>query len=199
MKPELTQIENRLCLSVPDGKPIYVDFDAIIEARCKPGVKKPDILRACKLTPEMHVLDATAGLGRDAAVLASTGAKVTLCERHPILQALLKDGLKRLDSKLNLTLQPMDAKQYLNHAKDYPDVIYLDPMHPSRSKSASVKKDLKALQNLIGPDDDVLELITLARKYAKKRVVLKWPQKQKPLLAPDYSVQGKTIRFDVFN
>ena len=41
------------------------------------------------------VVDATAGLGRDAFVLASLGCRVTLIERSPVVAALLQDGLAR--------------------------------------------------------------------------------------------------------
>ena len=41
------------------------------------------------------VLDATAGLGRDAFVIAALGCEVTLLERQPVIAALLEDGLQR--------------------------------------------------------------------------------------------------------
>jgi len=41
------------------------------------------------------ILDATAGLGRDAFVMASLGCRVTLLERQPVVAALLEDGLQR--------------------------------------------------------------------------------------------------------
>jgi 16S rRNA (guanine1516-N2)-methyltransferase len=41
------------------------------------------------------VLDATAGLGKDAFVLASLGCQMTLIERQPLIAALLEDGLAR--------------------------------------------------------------------------------------------------------
>ena len=41
------------------------------------------------------ILDGTAGLGRDAFVLASLGCKVQMVERHPVVAALLDDGLQR--------------------------------------------------------------------------------------------------------
>jgi 16S rRNA (guanine1516-N2)-methyltransferase len=41
------------------------------------------------------VIDGTAGLGKDAFVLAGLGCKVTLVERHPVVVALLADGLAR--------------------------------------------------------------------------------------------------------
>ena len=41
------------------------------------------------------MLDATAGLGRDAFVLASLGCQVTLIERVPAVAALLENGIER--------------------------------------------------------------------------------------------------------
>ncbi|WP_457998882.1 class I SAM-dependent methyltransferase, partial [Klebsiella michiganensis] len=41
------------------------------------------------------VVDATAGLGRDAFVLASVGCRVRMLERNPVVAALLDDGLAR--------------------------------------------------------------------------------------------------------
>ncbi len=43
----------------------------------------------------LSVLDATAGLGRDAFVLADLGCKVQLCERNALIHTLLADGLTR--------------------------------------------------------------------------------------------------------
>ena len=39
------------------------------------------------------IIDATAGLGRDAFLLAALGSKVTLIERSNIMHALLADGM----------------------------------------------------------------------------------------------------------
>lgn len=185
---------------MPDCSPIYVDFDDVIAKRCRPGVKKTELLRACKIKPGMRVIDATAGWGRDAAVLASSGAYVLMLEREPMLAALLEDGLTRLNQPLNLALCAQDAHQYLASLapEDYPDVIYLDPMHPTREKRAKVKKDLYALQALLGADDDALSLLEIARKRTRGRVVVKWPARLPALLKPDYAVEGKTVRFDVY-
>ena len=35
-------------------------------------------------------------------------------------------------------------------------------------------------------------------KRLKQKVVVKWPQKNKALLPADYSIEGKTVRFDIF-
>jgi 16S rRNA (guanine1516-N2)-methyltransferase len=194
-----------LGLRVEAGSPVVINFEAVVAARCKQGLKKPGVLKACKPKPGLKILDATAGFGRDAAVLASSGAEVLMCEREPILVALLTDALARLsadmNSNLNLQLIPQDAKDYLKalDAKDYPDIIYLDPMHPARNKSARVKKDLYALQQLLGADENPLDLLHAARAHAKRSVVLKWPAKQPVLLKPNYVIEGKTVCFCVYS
>ena len=161
-------------------------------------------MRACKPIKGLHILDATAGWGRDAALLASFGAEVLMVERQPVLASLLADGLSRLSDdsavKKRLSLVGIDAKKYLQELTpaDYPDVIYIDPMHPVRQKSALVKKDMQALQQFIGADDDAGELLSIAITRARQKVVVKWPQRLAPLLPPNQSFGGKTVRFDVY-
>jgi 16S rRNA (guanine1516-N2)-methyltransferase len=70
-------------------------------------------------------------------------------------------------------------------------------MFPPRRKSAKVKKELQLLQLLAhGEDCGLLE----AALAAARKVVVKRPVKAAPLsaLAPDYSLAGKTVRFDVY-
>jgi len=199
----------RLCVTadklqlVSDGfSPLFVDFNSITIQKRREEGKKQGLVRACKPTHGMHIVDATAGWGRDAAVLASFGADVLMLERQSMMAALLADGLSRLpsDSPLKLSLLHADAKQYLQalSADDYPDVIYIDPMHPARQKSALVKKDMQVLQRLIGSDDDVNALIQLAITRTRHRVVVKWPQRLPAVLQPDTSIDGKTVRFDIY-
>lgn len=158
-----------------------------------------------------NVVDATAGLGRDAFVLASLGAHVTMIERSPILAALLNDGMQRLthneDPELaDVQLQLIQAnaidwlQQQAGIATDKPDVVYLDPMYPHRSKSALVKKEMRALRALVGDDEDAAQLLQAARRYASKRVVVKRP-KGAPLLddtKPSGNVQSKNTRYDIY-
>lgn len=195
---------DKLVLKTPHFSPLSVDFSVAAWAkRCAEG-KKQGLIKACKPKPGMKIIDATAGWGRDAAILAGFGAEVLMLERHPIMAALLQDALKHqseADSqKLKLSLVTQDALSYLSalDEKDFPDVIYIDPMHPERNKSALVKKDMQVLQDLIGPDLDALDLILLARNRVKQRVVVKWPQKTAPLVPPMHSIEGKTVRFDLY-
>ena len=61
------------------------------------GGRKQTLARACGLKPNHNpsILDLSAGLGKDSFILASLGCDVTLIERHPIVSALLENGLYR--------------------------------------------------------------------------------------------------------
>jgi 16S rRNA (guanine1516-N2)-methyltransferase len=137
-----------------------------------------------------------------------------MLERHPVIFALLQDGLNRgrlSDNEQvrsicsNLSPIKTNARDWLHElsAESKPDVIYMDPMFPQRSKSAKVKKAISGLQNLAGEDNDYLEVLTEAVKNAGKRVVVKRPAGKsddwlKDILTPDFEITGKTIRFCVF-
>lgn len=197
--PRLQLTQDGLVLLIDTFSPLRVDFAAMLAQRRLD--KTHGLIRACKPSPGWTIVDATAGWGRDAGLLAQYGANVIMLERQPIMAALLTDGLQRLGATAwHLTCLHQDAYQYLTQlsAQDYPDVIYIDPMHPERQKSALVKKDMQALQQLFGPDSNVPDLLSLALRKAKKRVVLKWPQKLAPPQVPDISIEGKTIRFAVY-
>lgn len=79
-----------------------------------------------------------------------------------------------------------------------PDVIYLDPMFPKRTKSASIKKKFQLLQQLEHPCENEEELLAAAIAARPKKIVIKRPLKG-PYLAgikPAYSLSGSTIRYD---
>lgn len=199
--PRLSVTQDKLVLLSGDFLPLFVDFSSKTLQKRRDAGKKQGLVRACKPIKGTRILDVTAGWGRDAAILASFGADVLMLERQPIMAALLADGLERLhDTHSRLSLQHVDAKHYLQHLAitDYPDVIYIDPMHPLRQKSALVKKDMQVLQQLFGADDDASALIELAITRTKHRVVVKWPQRLPPLLQPKNIIEGKTVRFDVY-
>lgn len=158
------------------------------------------------ITP--HVLDGTAGLGRDGFVLASLGCRVTLHERHPIVAALLYDGLQRayLDSEIGtwmserMTMAFGSSHLLLPETQSEIDVVYLDPMFPHREKSAAVKKEMRVFQSLVGSDLDADALLAPAIALASKRVVVKRPD-YAPFLAdktPSMQIKTKKNRFDVY-
>lgn len=192
----------RLC--IPPFLPMQAEFHSDYWQKRRSEGKKQGLVRACKPAPGLRIVDATAGWGRDAAVLASFGADVLMLERNPVMAALLDDALNRRDeasqAALRLSLVHADALFWLQSLlpEHYPDIIYLDPMHPARQKAALVKKDLQALQQMIGADEDALALIQLARKRVLKKVVVKWPQNVVALASPSSSIEGKTVRFDCY-
>lgn len=162
------------------------------------------------------VFDATAGLGRDAFVLATLGCKVTMMERSPVVRALLANGLKHAehdaieqdDKELLDILMRMELcegnsaheMQNLIEDKKCYDVVYLDPMFPERKKSALVKKEMRMFHYVVGEDEDADFLLEAAIALAEYRVVVKRP-KQAPFLdgrAPSYQLKGKSSRFDIY-
>ncbi|WP_293443815.1 class I SAM-dependent methyltransferase [Planktotalea sp.] len=161
-------------------------------------------LRAGK-TPT--VIDATAGLGRDAFLLASLGADVTLIERSPKMHALLEDAMARATQEggdfgeimARMTLLHGDAKDLLSNL--IADAILIDPMHPPRKNSALVKRELRQVREIVGTDEDAADLLRVALECAQKRVVLKWPAKADPIAdvrACSHQIIGKSTRYDVF-
>ena len=153
------------------------------------------------------VVDATAGLGRDAFLLASLGAHVILLERSVEVHTLLKDGLAKAGATsvelaeviARMTLIHGDARDHLPRLR--PDVVIVDPMHPPRRNTALVKQEMRLLNRLVGPDSDALDLMQVALASAVKRVVLKWPARAAPLVEspkPSHQIVGKTIRYEVF-
>jgi 16S rRNA (guanine1516-N2)-methyltransferase len=208
--------EDKLSLTLDGKTKIAVDFVGGANAHRHKfgGGKGQAIAKAVGLnkgaTPT--VLDATAGMGKDAFVLASLGCKVTLVERQIPVYMMLLDGFRRAQASVDLpwfdermSLIHDSADQALTlalsgkNAHAY-DVVYLDPMFPHREKSAAVKKDMAIFQQFVGTDDDADELLPLAYELAQKRVVVKRPD-YAPFLneqKPSTQIKTKKNRFDVY-
>lgn len=164
-----------------------------------------------KKMPNARVIDTTAGLGRDAFVLASLGCSVTLLERNPIVYSLLNDALERVneandqqvkDICSRMTLLNENAIDYLLAQKttEVADVIYLDPMFPERKKTAKVKKEMAYFHDIVGEDHDSDALLRLSLKCARRRVVVKRPRLAVALtdLKVKFNITGKSTRYDVY-
>ncbi|WP_371189672.1 class I SAM-dependent methyltransferase [Thalassotalea maritima] len=190
---------------------INVDFvgGAVGHRRKFGGGRGQDIAKAIGLKHGFnpHVLDATAGLGRDAFVLANLGCKVTMIERQRPVAALLDDGLQRAQQDNEIGQWISERMRLINASSleamptlDDIDVVYLDPMYPHREKSAAVKKEMRVFQGLVGSDPDADELLDKALAIAKYRVVVKRPNYAEPLAnrAPSTSIKMKKNRFDIY-
>jgi 16S rRNA (guanine1516-N2)-methyltransferase len=193
--------------------PIIISFtDSTMEYRLKHGGGRSQALgRAIGLKKgwQPSVIDTTAGLGRDGFILAHLGCSVHMLERSPILAAMLEDGLQRAkqtvqtaETASRIKFTRADSKKFLQKIKPKtrPDVIYLDPMFPERTKSSLVKKEMRILRGLAGDDKDALELLNIALHCARNRVVVKRPRLAPTLgdTVPSHTITGKTSRFDVY-
>ncbi|MDF1685125.1 MAG: class I SAM-dependent methyltransferase [Legionellaceae bacterium] len=197
--PRLEVSAAGLALCMQDCLPMHIDFQALVSESLQSEQTQKALLRACGAESGMRVIDATAGWGQDAVMLASSGADVIMLEPEPVLAALLEDGLQRLsdqgDASLNLALHAFDARSYLEALTpaDYPDIIYMDPLHLTPHK-----KNYPVLKEFLAADEDPLSLLEIARSRVKNRVVVKWPTRAQPLLNPTYVLEGKTVRFDAY-
>lgn len=81
-----------------------------------------------------------------------------------------------------------------------PDVVYLDPMFPGRTKSAAVKKKFQLIHHLERPCDPCEEelLVEAALAARPRKVVIKRPIKGAYLagIKPSHSLSGKAVRYD---
>lgn len=171
--------------------------------------RREALARACDLgrlrAPE--VIDATAGLGRDTALLAVLGARVTAIERQPAIAALLRDALARASADPDLggsfravSVCRADAVDWLGRQPPgCADVIYLDPMF-QETGTAAVTKEMQLLRRLLVDEPATPALLAAARARARRRVVVK-RHRHAPALAgqaPDFSLPGRSTRFDVY-
>ncbi|MBX3461518.1 MAG: class I SAM-dependent methyltransferase [Planctomycetes bacterium] len=182
--------------------PIFADFASLAAENRRKAGKGLLLAKAVGIRKQpSQVLDATAGLGRDAYALAALGCDVTAVERSPVVAALLQDALTRAagdPAVARIRLVVGDARDAMQRARY--EVVYLDPMFPERRKSAKVKKEMQYMQALLG-DDSADDLLAPALACATRRVVVKRPV-HAPTLAPapkpSHVFKGKSVRFDVY-
>jgi hypothetical protein len=153
---ERCDVDGRLQIAWHDAasknteRPFSIDFvDSKVAWRgTAAGVGSELVVKAVggvkKAASSPLVFDLTAGLGRDAFVMASAGFHVCMFERNAVLHALLEDALERLaraQPALALRLQLCrwnasdsdDRDSYTQAISALggtpPDVCYLDPMY----------------------------------------------------------------------
>ena len=213
---ELTRMPEGLTLT--DGTmELRADF-ARMFPRLKQGRLQQELLvKAARVKGVEHpwAIDATAGFGEDSLLLAAAGFTVDLYEQDRVIAALLQDALDRAAD--DQALADAVARMRLHAGEDSiaglhqtvasieqgelaaPDVVYLDPMFPERTKSAAVKKKFQLLHHLEQPCADEETLVQAALAVHPRKVVIKRPVKG-PLLAgmkPSYQLAGKAVRYDV--
>ncbi len=186
--------------------PVYVDYGSLDLRPYSANLSRRQLLARAIGKKTRTVVDATAGYGQDALLLALMGFHVTAIERAPVVAALARDGLQRFIKHTGVNLSGClqrvtgDSRALLPAIVPRPDAIYLDPMFPpKRRKSAAVKKEMQLLRDLVGDDADAPELLDICRAIARDRVVVKRPDDAPPLAPdPSMSLAGKLVRYDVY-
>lgn len=194
--------------------PVSADFGSAAMRHRRRGGQNELLGRAvgASASRQPAILDATAGLGRDGFVLADMGCSVTLCEREPVIAALLQWGLTAAAASEDawlarvarrMALRTGDARDVFADRAVPAEVIYLDPMFPPRDKSAAVKKEMALLQLLLDSDTaphEAADLLAWALGQDVARVVVKRPTRAAPVAgaAPSHHIAGKAVRFDVY-
>ena len=190
------------------GMVLRADFSALLPRLRPDRLGRELLVRAARVrgVEAPTAVDATAGLGEDSLLLAAAGFTVTMFEKDPVIAALLRDALER--AAANPELAPVAARMTLVEGDSVaglrdlgfsPDVVFLDPMFPERTKSAAVKKKFQLLHHLERPCDNEAELLGAALTAHPRKVVIKRPPRG-PLLAGaklSYQVAGKAVRYDV--
>ncbi len=163
----------------------------------------------CRGNYRPTVIDATAGFGIDALLMGFNTCFVSSIEWNPLICFLVADGFFHLkDSVIQECIQRQvhyyqgDARLLIPELPPH-DVIYLDPMFPSRRKQSKVKKYMQMMQMMTAlyPEykTDENQLFEIASQYAIKRVVVKRPKGEEPITPrPNYSLASQSIRFDVY-
>ena len=204
---ELVETKKGLAL-VGGGMELLPDLTRMLPRLAQGKLQRELLVRAARMRgiEAPTAVDATAGLGEDALLLAAAGFSITLFERDETIAALLADSLERAaaDERLapvvgRMTLVAGDSIEALPGMAPSPDVVLLDPMFPDRGKSANAKKKLQLIQMLERPCEDEEALLQAALAAHPKKVVIKRPLKGPELAGakPSYSLAGKAVRYDV--
>ena len=153
------------------------------------------------------VVDATAGLGGDAWILAASGRTVVALERHPTIHAIFADALARARATpalahiaARLTLVHADARVALTEAALGAWSILVDPMFPPKMKSALAPRDIRLVKEAVGEDPDAADLLAAALATAVPRVIVKRPH-EAPTLGgePHHVIESRLVRYDIYD
>ena len=197
--------EDSMLLAAAGFYVILYERDSVIEALLRDG-----LLRA-SLIPELAPVVSRMKLyGKDS--IEAMHRMSDMKERMDLFGEESTDTMRRMsDMKEQMDLfaeestdtirRMSDMKEQMNlllEEEIIPDIIFLDPMFPKRQKSALVKKKFQLLQQLEQPCADETELLRAAMGVHPRKIIIKRPLKG-PYLAgvkPDYSISGKSIRYD---
>ena len=186
------------------------DFSAM-KSRIRSGRLPHEMLvRAARIRDAdgpLTAIDATAGLGEDALLLAAAGFHVRMYEYNPVIAALLREALRKAaqdpelaeaaarmeliegdsvqalralaeaSASLTDSLMKEDVSAACVPVSGRPDLILLDPMFPAKQKNALSNKKLQLFQKLETPCASEQELLKAAMAVRPLKIVIKRPLK----------------------
>ena len=195
------------------GRGIRGEIHTSLERRLEAGHPLRRIIAGLPESSD-PIIDATAGLGGDAAIAAaSSNRRVLACERHPVVAALLEDGRIRavasdLEPARRIEVHPCEASEILTREGEPPGLVMLDPMFPPRRRSSALPpKPMQRLRALLGEGSldvfrEVESLLVAADLAGASRIVLKRapdaPAPESPLGPPTFEISTKLLRWSVW-
>ena len=169
------------------------DFTHMLPRLRPANLQRELLVRAAKIKNADYTLkavDATAGLGEDALLLAAAGFSVQLYEYDPVIAALLRDALRRAAELPELAeivgrmqLLEEDSLAALPQLATAPDVILLDPMFPEWQSSLVQRMASSFASGRIG-----------APHTPQKRCVWNHWYRCRPVTAASRSQRGWAVR-----
>lgn len=193
----------------PNKRGYQIDFSTIDRRTGSGNLSRKQVFPKAIGVHTKKVIDTTAGLGADSAMLALMGYSVTSIEQSPILSILLRDGLHRAQQNQELSealgnrlaFYEANSIDALNNIGS-PDVVYLDPMFPpKRKKSALPSGNIQMLQKIVGYDnqEQAQLLFNSAMNVATNRVVVKRPNYAETFGNNPAAIhKGKLVRYEVY-
>ena len=157
------------------------DFDGMLRRVTEGRLLHEMLVKATKTDIENPIaIDATAGMGEDAFLIAANGYDVTLHEQNPVIALLLKDAIRRAkrqpvlkDIVNRMHVVEGDSVEILSNRLDPVDLIYLDPMFPGRQKSGLIGKKLQLIQKMEAPCSEEDALFDAAIKASPSKIIVK--------------------------
>jgi len=193
----------KLALAYGEFNPIFIDIINTLKKHevffFKNSLYKDPLARAIGLKkgkPKPVILDATAGMMGDSLLIYAYGVeKLICCERNPLAGTLIQNSVKN---------SGLDIEFYFGSALDMDsrkniEIIYFDPMYQEKNIKTAPKKEMAIFRNIVGVDEDALENAKKLRELALERLVIKRPNKAKPLIEnPSHTIKGKSTSYDVY-
>ncbi len=186
-----------------------------LESLALAGLSRQPLIRAMGKARGL-VVDATAGLGGDAFLIAAAGFAVVALERNALLAQMLADEVARVRGSGSAPHRAAAERMQVTHAdsiaaladtspscawvREHPVAVLMDPMYPQDpSATALPAKPIRVVRALVGDDPDQRALFDAARACGPGRIVVKRPHSAPPLVPdPDLDFAGKLTRLDVY-